>query len=337
VYGVAPSGKGVYGNSANGTGVYGAHTATNGTNPGVRGDSASSTANSYGVWGSHNGGSGGGVFGSTTGFSFGVVGASQGFDGILGLAGTTTNPHTNGGYLTAVWGDGGTGASGVVGTTNNSFPAVFGTTASGTGVSGASSTGTGVNGFSSGGNGVEGSSGTGYAGYFGGNVRITGTCCSAPTNNVEIDDPLDPAHKYLQHSLVASSQQLDMYSGNVTTNRKGFATVTMPRWFQALNRSFRYQLTPVGHSAWGAQAIVWNPINGNRFTIRSKPGVEVSWQVTAVRHDRYANANPVRVIVSKPKADQGKYLNPQLYGKPTTDGIGYQRPPRAPRISIHKR
>jgi hypothetical protein len=45
-----------------------------------------------------------------------------------------------------------------------------------------------------------------------------------------------------------------------------------------LNRSFRYQLTLIGHRAWGAQAIVWDRMKGNRFTIPSKAGVEISWR-----------------------------------------------------------
>jgi hypothetical protein len=106
----------------------------------------------------------------------------------------------------------------------------------------------------------------------------------------------------------------------------------MPRWFQALNRSFRYQLTILGHAPWDTQARVWNEIAHNRFTIRTNhAGVRVSWQVTAVRHDRYANANPSQVIVEKSKADQGKYVHPEAYGKPRSDGIGYRKPPRFPK------
>jgi hypothetical protein len=74
----------------------------------------------------------------------------------------------------------------------------------------------------------------------------------------------------------------DIYDGVVRTNAKGFAAVRMARYFQALNRSFRYQLTPIGHNAWGAQAIVWDPIKAKRFVIRSRPHVKISWQVTGV-------------------------------------------------------
>ena len=177
----------------------------------------------------------------------------------------------------------------------------------------------------------ENAFGANNAGYFAGHVVIGGGCtgCAGPSL-LQIDDPLDPAHKYLQHSSVASSQQLDIYSGNVTTNGKGFATVTMPKWFQALNRSVRYQLTSLS----GLQQVaVAKEMHNNRFTIQSqRPQAKVSWQVTAVRHDRYATANPTRVLVPKPTADQGKYVHPELYGKPRSDVIGYQKPLKPPRI-----
>jgi hypothetical protein len=38
----------------------------------------------------------------------------------------------------------------------------------------------------------------------------------------------------------------NIYDGVVTTDGSGYAVVEMPPWFEALNRDFRYQLTPVG-------------------------------------------------------------------------------------------
>jgi hypothetical protein len=41
----------------------------------------------------------------------------------------------------------------------------------------------------------------------------------------------------------------------------------------------------------------------NRFTIETDlPTVKVSWQVTGVRHDRYANAHRIHVELPKPPA-----------------------------------
>lgn len=155
---------------------------------------------------------------------------------------------------------------------------------------------------------------------------MTGSINPAASLNV-IDDPLDPANKYLEQSSVVSPQMKDVYDGMVTTDGRGFAIVKLPTYFQVLNRSFRYQLTVVGKAHWDAKAAIWDEIAHNRFTIRTdQPNVKVSWQVTGVRHDRYATAHPVQVIAPKSKADRGKYLHPELYGKSKTDAIGYQKP-----------
>ena len=132
-----------------------------------------------------------------------------------------------------------------------------------------------------------------------------GGILSKSAGSFRIDHPLDPARKYLQHSFVESPDMKNVYDGMVVTDRRGFATVTMPRWFQALNRSFRYQLTIVGHSF--AQAIVWPELAENRFTIRTNaPRVRVSWQVTGIRHDRYADDHRIQVELPKTAGEQGK-------------------------------
>jgi hypothetical protein len=58
----------------------------------------------------------------------------------------------------------------------------------------------------------------------------------------KIDHPLDPANKYLYHSFVESPDMKNIYEGNVTTDGSGLETVTLPDWFEALNRDSRYQL-----------------------------------------------------------------------------------------------
>jgi hypothetical protein len=86
--------------------------------------------------------------------------------------------------------------------------------------------------------------------------------------------------------------------------------VTLPAYFSALNCDFRYQLTVVGQFA---QAIIARKIASNRFVIRTnKPNVEVSWQVTGIRHDPYANAHRIPVEEEKPPHEQGHYLHPEL-------------------------
>jgi hypothetical protein len=135
-----------------------------------------------------------------------------------------------------------------------------------------------------------------------GDLNVNGTLNVRGTKNFKIDDPLDPAHKLLYHASVESSEMMNMYTGNVTTDAHGDAVVELPAWFQALNRDFRYQLTVIGQFA---QAIVAQEIRNNRFTIRTdKAKVKVSWQVTGVRHDAYANAHPLQVEVDKPERAQ---------------------------------
>ena len=85
----------------------------------------------------------------------------------------------------------------------------------------------------------------GYAGYFQGNVNVTGTVAKAG-GSFKIDHPLDPENKYLYHSFVESPDMMNVYNGNVMLDGSGNATVELPEYFESLNREFRYQLTPIG-------------------------------------------------------------------------------------------
>jgi hypothetical protein len=297
-----------HGTGASGIGVYGQQ---NGSGYGVYG----STPNGRGVAGFSN--SWQGVYGHS-GSQAGVVGESDTFDGVWGQAHSSSKAGVSGhndagGY--GVWG-GTTGLGEGVFGSSPSGEGVYGASQSGKGVYGFSATGRGVAGNSTTGPGIYGESGSGDAGYFNGNVTIAGVCTGCAGPALKIDNPIDPAHEYLQHSSVESPDMLDIYDGNVTTDRRGFATVRMPAYFQALNRSFRYQLTVIGKAHWDARAAIWEGIQDNRFTIRTdQPDVLVSWQVTGVRHDPYANAHRVKVVERKPAAAIGKYLHPELYGK----------------------
>jgi len=105
-----------------------------------------------------------------------------------------------------------------------------------------------------------------------GNVSVDGTLTKAG-GSFKIDHPLDPENKYLYHSFVESPDMKNIYDGNVVTNENGEAIVTLPDYFEALNRDFRYQLTVIGAFA---QAMVAQEIKDNRFTIKtSAPGVKV--------------------------------------------------------------
>jgi hypothetical protein len=156
--------------------------------------------------------------------------------------------------------------------------------------------------------------------YSNGNVAIAGNL-SKGSGSFKIDHPLDPANKYLYHSFVESPDMMNVYNGNITTNKSGLAVVVLPDYFEALNRDFRYQLTVIGQFA---QAIVAKEIGNSSFTIKtSKPGVKVSWQVTGIRHDAYADAHRIQVEEEKPPQEQGHYLHPELFGAPPEQAVGY--------------
>jgi hypothetical protein len=158
---------------------------------------------------------------------------------------------------------------------------------------------------------VATNTGGGLAASLQGNVQITGTLTKGG-GSFKIDDPIDPAGKYLSHSFVESPDMKNIYDGNVTTDAHGYAIVTLPPYFEALNRDFRYQLTAFGVFS---QAIVAREIKDGKFMIRTtKPHVKVSWQVTGIRHDAWANANRIPNEEEKPASEQGKYLHPELFG-----------------------
>jgi hypothetical protein len=141
----------------------------------------------------------------------------------------------------------------------------------------------------------------------------------------KIDDPQDAANKYLVHAAVQSSELMNIYSGNVTTDELGVATVTLPSWFEAENADFRYQLTTIGRDAhaWVSQELA----NGQFKISTNATNVKVSWQITAVRQDNYAKANPLVAEQAKPVSERGLYQHPELFGQPKEKGIAWAHQP----------
>ncbi len=173
--------------------------------------------------------------------------------------------------------------------------------------------------------GVWGYCPQGLAGVFSGDVlasqdmTVTGTFTAA-NKLFKIDHPLDPENKYLVHASVESFEMINVYSGNVTTDAAGDATVLLPGYFQAINSDLRYHLTVIGQFA---QAIVSAEVQNNSFAIKTdKPHVKVSWQVTGVRQDTYAEAHPIVAELNKSPAEQGLFLHPELLAQPVARGIG---------------
>ena len=153
----------------------------------------------------------------------------------------------------------------------------------------------------------------GPAAVFNGNVQVNGNLSKA-SGSFKIDHPLDPTNKYLYHSFVESPDMMNIYNRNVTLDVDGKATIELPDWFGALNKDFRYQLTPIGAS--GPDLYVAEEVSNNLFKIAGgKPGMKVSWQVTGVRHDAYANDHRVVVEEEKTAEARGTYLYPEAINK----------------------
>lgn len=129
------------------------------------------------------------------------------------------------------------------------------------------------------------------------NTRVFGNLQKS-SGSFTIDHPLDPENKYLSHSFVESPDMMNIYNGVATLDARGQALVKLPSYFESLNQDFRYQLTPIGAFA---PVYVAEKIKENSFKIAGgKLGMEISWQVTGIRHDAYANAHRIVVEENKP-------------------------------------
>lgn len=145
-----------------------------------------------------------------------------------------------------------------------------------------------------------------------GNAQVVGTL-SKGGGSFKIDHPLDPENQYLYHSFVESPDMMNIYNGTVTLDATGEARVELPDYFESLNRDFRYQLTAIGQP--GPSLFIAREVQDNQFSIAGgAPGMRVSWQVTGVRQDPWAEKNRIEVEVDKPDAERGSYLHAEAWG-----------------------
>jgi hypothetical protein len=185
---------------------------------------------------------------------------------------------------------------------------------------------------SSGGNAIEAYAGAGengathgLAGKFDGNVEVTGML-SKGGGSFKIDHPLDPENKYLLHSFVESPDMKNVYDGLVSLDNNGEAVVELPEWFGALNRDFRYLLTALGAPMPGLY--IAEEIANNRFRISGgMAGMKVSWQVTGIRQDAWANKNRIRVEENKSEKERGHFLHPEAFGQTEERGVAFANQP----------
>jgi hypothetical protein len=291
VIGESNTGVGVLGNSNDFNGVIGRSNSMDSMNAGVEG----SCANCNGVRGEGLAGVSG--KGSDRVGSFVGVGVDgRGGDSSVGIAG-------NGVFAEGGDSNNGEGGEGIF-------------TRGGEGNGAGNKSGTGIRAVS--GIVVNGAT-AGPAGRFLGDVQITGNMSATGTKMFKIDHPIDPENKYLNHAAIESSEVLNIYSGNITTDQNGDATIALPDWFEALNTDFRYQLTVIGTFA---QAIVASKMKGNRFVIKTTaPNTEVSWQVTGVRSDAGMKKYPFKVEETKTERERGHYLTPEVFNQPEEKSI----------------
>ncbi len=204
VYGSSSSGNGVLGDSASGIGVHGRYTAASGTQPGVLGETSSTTSQAVGIQGvvtpTNPGASSAGVRGINNG------------TGPLGIG--VYGSHAGGGY--GVYGFAPSG-NGVVGSSTSGY-GLYGSSSSGYGAFASSSTNYGVYGSSSSNNGVYGSSSTGIGvkGSSTGSIGVSGT--SSATSGAGVQGQGYVGVQGLTNGTNTNSQAVRGDNGNSNTN-----------------------------------------------------------------------------------------------------------------------
>lgn len=151
-----------------------------------------------------------------------------------------------------------------------------------------------------------------YASVINGNEIIYGSI-SKSSGTFTIDHPLDPENKILQHSFVESPDMKNVYDGVISLDAKGNATVSLPDYFTALNKDYRYQLTSIGAAAPSLH-ISQELANGSFSIAGGKANSKVSWQITGIRQDAHALKNPVVVESDKAEHQKGHFLDAAAHG-----------------------
>lgn len=253
------------------------------------------SSNEYGVWG---------VSFGTGAYAAGLYGDGSGF----GVLAQSTQSQALWAETTATGSSNNAGPDGVHGVSHSNV---------GSGVAGINDAAGGIAVY-----GRETAGGGAYAGRFDGDVWVNGNL-SKGGGSFKIDHPLDPSEKYLYHSFVESPDMKNIYDGVVMLDAQGEAVIEMPDWFSALNRDFRYQLTCIGGFA---PVYVAEELTGNKFKIGGgRSGMKVSWQITGIRQDAWANAHRIPIEERKPAVERGTYLHPELFGAPQERAVGWGR------------
>ncbi len=245
----------------------------------------------------------------------GVVGIApyEGGIGVYGVAGVSGN-----GVVGDATGPESTGVLGVTGAPLARGVAGIALGPDSQGVVGIANSGQGVAGFGSGNAvGVLGNApAPSDAVYANGNFTATGL------KAFQIDHPLSPETHYLNHFCAEGPEPYNIYRGTVVLDKMGEAWVQLPDYFSEINRDPSYHLTAFG--APMPNLHIAQKIQNNRFKIAGGvPGAKVSWEVKAVRNDRWVQQHGFQTVQEKPNRYKGRYLHPDLYGQPKEKGIYY--------------
>jgi len=164
-----------------------------------------------------------------------------------------------------------------------------------------------------------------YAGYFSGNVSITGSI-SKGSGSFLIDHPLDPLNKTLRHNFVESPWNMCVYPGKVKLDATGKAEVKMPEYYKALVKEDEAiaQITPVGRPF--LTGCEWSE-DFSTLIIYGEPDRDVYYTVMADRDDPVIHQlyKPVEEEKGNGNFTKGKLLYPKAYGYPEEMGEDYDK------------
>lgn len=290
-------------------------------------------SDSYGVIGLTSSSYGRGVNGvsrATSGSNYGVFGQASSKDGYAGYF------YNNGG---SNW-DRGAGVAGFSGSGGPSwvhpggmYYKAGGEFAGPNGILAATTTDSGsgdaVHGLANSGDGTWAIRGTkpgggSYAGYFSGDVGVSGNFWAGGSKAFRIDDPRDPENSYLLHYAMESPSVQNNYNGTVALDAQGEATVQLPDYFSLINTGeYSYQLTAIGAAM--PNLYVAEEIKGNTFKIAGgAAGKKVSWMVIAQRNDAWMRDHPAADVVAKPAEERGSYVYPAGFGRSADSSLEAQ-------------
>lgn len=303
---------------------------------GVKGTSTDTTTYSIGGLFTSSSPLGRGVFAQNTATTGPAIAGRFGSASPASIVVQATASSTADGDATALYGESfaisGTGVWGVAtGTTASRFPVgVEGDTAGrdGAGVYGYNSATSGRS------TGVYAASANVSAGSAA--LLVFGNSVAFGTKSFLIDDPSSPTTRNLRHYCSEGPAPYNIYKGRVTTDAQGYAWAKLPDYFASINKDPDYQLTVVDGSDDFVLAKVTREVEGNRFQIRTnKPRVVVCWEVKAIRNDKWVQTTGYSDVEEKLPNEQGKYLVPQVYGRPLSQGVNVRIAKGAEQTSTH--